>query len=475
MRIFLLFIGLLGSISLLGQALDQSKIFTLDAYMEWVRSHHPVSRQAALLSSQAEAAMRMARGHFDPKLSSDMSQKSFDEKTYFTLIENELKIPSWFGMEFKAAYDWTNGVFLNPENNLPTSGQAVAGLKWSVLQGLVIDERRAALKQARILRQANEAERRRLVNELMNEAAKAYWSWAFAFRVLNIYDEAFALAEVRLEGIRQSFLQGDKPAIDTLEAFIQVQDRQLLVNQAQLSYQEAGLKLSNFLWSTSNEPLEIRPTLRPEGLRETPFAPPTPLITDNWSSLLSQHPDLLKYDFKQSQLRIDRRLAVEQLKPRLDLEYNFLADGLNFNNKPSNNGDSPLLQNLITNNYKWGIQFSVPILLRKERGKLQMVDIKIAENDLKRRNKRQELSNKLSTYQQQLNTTGDQITLYERMVVNYRDLLAAENEKFKIGESSLFLINSREQKLIDARLKLLKFQADYRKLQAGALWAAGVL
>ena len=39
------------------------------------------------------------------------------------------------------------------------------------------------------------------------------------------------------------------------------------------------------------------------------------------------------------------------------------------------------------------------------------------------------------------------------MVSNYSLLLKAEERIFFIGESSLFLINSREQKLIEGQLK----------------------
>ncbi|NND87649.1 MAG: transporter, partial [Flavobacteriaceae bacterium] len=41
----------------------------------------------------------------------------------------------------------------------------------------------------------------------------------------------------------------------------------------------------------------------------------------------------------------------------------------------------------------------------------------------------------------------------ELIVEDSESLVAAEERKFGLGESSLFLINSREQKLIEAQLK----------------------
>jgi hypothetical protein len=47
------------------------------------------------------------------------------------------------------------------------------------------------------------------------------------------------------------------------------------------------------------------------------------------------------------------------------------------------------------------------------------------------------------------------------MVDNYTALLSAEERKFGFGESSLFLINTRESKLIDAKLKQNEVENKY--------------
>ena len=54
----------------------------------------------------------------------------------------------------------------------------------------------------------------------------------------------------------------------------------------------------------------------------------------------------------------------------------------------------------------------------------------------------------------------DQIELFERTVSDYTTLLDGEQTLFGIGESSLFLLNSRERSLIDAQLKLIDFRRD---------------
>src|SRR5690606_16653606 len=151
--------------------------------------------------------------------------KSFDGKNYFNIGEGGVKWPTWYGIEAKLAYNYASGIYLNPENTLPSDGQAVIGLTVPLLQGLFIDERRAGLFQANILRSANESELRLQMNDLLYVAAKIYWDWVLADANLRVYEEAVNVARQRFEAQRESYLQGDKPAIDTLEAFIQVQDR----------------------------------------------------------------------------------------------------------------------------------------------------------------------------------------------------------------------------------------------------------
>ena len=46
-----------------------------------------------------------------------------------------------------------------------------------------------------------------------------------------------------------------------------------------------------------------------------------------------------------------------------------------------------------------------------------------------------------------------------KLQVDFKDVFA-EERKFTVGESSLFLINSRESKLIEARLKAIEI--DYK-------------
>ncbi len=473
-------IGKVGCLILLtypafAQKIDSTKVLTETAYLAWVRQYHPVIQQANLLNRVGDAYQLKARGGFDPKIAGDIQRKSFDGKTYFTIGETGLKIPSWLGAEFKVGYNWTNGIFLNPENNLPSAGQAYAGVKWSLARGLMIDERRAALQQAKIMIQANVVEQQAIVNDLLLDAGKAYWEWVNAYNDLKIFEEAHRLAKVRLTGVKSSFLQGDKPAIDTLESTIQVQTRQIAVNDAKVVYENSRRYLSNFLWYENELPVEVSDLLSPPFYKALGLPESNIDLEDILGNLNENHPTLRQYNFKLQDLAINRRLKQEALKPQVDVEFNFLADGIDFVNKPKDANNLDGLNSLLTENYKAGIRVGMSLFRRKARADIALVDIKLLDTNYKLRQKTQAIKNKVLNYQALLDNSRQQVAVNQSMVTNYQDLLVAENEKFRFGESSIFLLNSREQKLINAQLKLVKLLTLYQKNRLGLIWSAGQL
>ncbi len=48
---------------------------------------------------------------------------------------------------------------------------------------------------------------------------------------------------------------------------------------------------------------------------------------------------------------------------------------------------------------------------------------------------------------------------------NYTRLFLAEDTRFKMGESSLFLLNASENKMLEAMFKLIELQAKYLNIK----------
>jgi outer membrane protein TolC len=430
-----------------------------------VLQHHPLAVQANLMREKGKAAVQMARGGFDPKIGTDIGQKYFKGDQYYSLVDAGLKVPTWFGIEVSAGYEQNNGVFLNPENNTSGGGLAYAGISLPVGRGLFIDERRAELRKAQIFSKSAIVEQRLLLNELLYEAGISYWKWFKDYEALKVYKEALVLAKFRFNSVLLEVKAGDRSAIDTLEAGIQLQNRQLSLQQAQLDFKNAAALLSVYMWQNGQIPMEIDTSTIPVPKAEVELSTTDGLLLDRMDSLVAFHPYLQQFRFKIDQLKIDRRLKTEELKPLLNLKYNALNQVV---------GSNPFADYSI-NNYNWGLQFSMPIPLRKERGALKLAKIKIQEAELGVIDQQARIGYKVNSAINDWSTSREQTILYRRTVRDYEGLLDGERQKFNAGESSLFMVNSRELGYIKAQITYLELLAANQKAILTTEYALGTL
>jgi len=425
-----------------GQTQD-SIVLNFEEYLQMVKTFHPVVRQARLKADLGDAELLKARGGFDPKIEANYDRKDFKDTRYFDLFNAAFKIPTWYGIELKAKFEQNEGFYLNPQNTVPDDGLFAAGISVPIGQGLFINERMAALKQAKAYQQQSLADQQLAVNKVLYDASVAYFDWISAYRELKLYNNFIENAQFRYDGILSSFEVGDKPAIDTLEADIQIQDRKLSLEQARLKFFKASQQLGTYLWAENNTPLVIRESVYPEDALFENSTIPAEFLSD---TEITTHPKIRSLEYKVEILEFDRRLKANKLLPKLDLEYNFLS------------GDPDILRSFVNENYKVGVNFSIPLFLRKERGDLQKSKIKLQDAELELYSEQLNLQNKIRALKEQFLSYQEQVLMINQLVENYEIMLNAEERKLQLGESSVFLVNTREKSLISARLKQISVQ-----------------
>jgi outer membrane protein TolC len=448
------------------QTVDSVRVLTMHALYEQVLAHHPLAAQAALLARQADQEIRMARGNFDPVVDSKYGEKQFSDKEYYTYWNNSLRVPLWFGPQLLAGFERNSGPFLNPEKYTPTNGLSYAGIAIPLGQGLFMDERRALVRQAQLLPRMAEADRIKLVNKLLLDVAKDYWDWLYYYNEVQVYREALDLAEVRTRAVNERARQGDLAAIDTVEARTEALNRRVLLSAALQQYNNSKLRVEMHLWDEGNQPLALAANAVPsaEGTELDPLNP------EDLQELLAlakvNHPDIVKLDLKGQQLEVERRFAADKLKPKLDVEYNVLQSDFFMSGEAF---QAPYLRN----NYKVGISFSQPLFLRQERGKLQLTKIKQQEVGFEQTFVLRAIENAVQMVYNEWLALEEQIVLQEQMVTNARILQEGEITRFQSGESSIFLINAREQNLLQSQIKLYDLLSKYAKTKAQLYWSAG--
>lgn len=432
-----------------------TKVFRFDEYLGYVKRFHPIVKQAQLVIDESQAKLLKSRGAFDPKIEVDYDRKKFKESEYWDKLNATFKIPTWFGVELKANFEENTGDFLNPEGIVPEGGLYSAGVKVSALEGLLINDRMAQLKQAKLFREQAKADRDLLVNNILYEASLVYFNWLQAYNENQLFKDFLTNAELRFQGVKRGAELGQFAAIDSIEARIVVNDRKLSYEQTRIKLVKATLQLSTFLWLDNNLPIQLQPDVIPdvesEGVIDNTFNIAV-LVSD--TLLIENNPKMLSLDYKLQNLEVDRRLKANRLLPKLDLEYNFLSP----------TGDQ--LNSFNTANYKAGVNFSFPLFLRKERGDLKVAKLKVQDTEFEINATRINLLNKIDALRQELESYVIQTDVTLQMVADSERLLRAESRKFQVGESSLFFVNSREAKLIEGQLKAIKLQNKFFETKA---------
>lgn len=439
--VFLLF-----SISLFSQQKNPEEL-SFNEYLGFVKKYHPLVKQANLKINEAQANLMQARGAFDPKIEVDFNEKQFKDSQYYSILNSSFKIPTWYGIELKAGFNNAEGIYLNPENTVPNSGLTSFGVTVPVGQGLFINQRMADLRKAKIARNLNVAQRNLQAIEVIYEASVSYMNWKRSFDEVKLYETYLENAIIRYKGVSKLIEQGDKPAIDSIEAGIAVKTRRLNLEDAKLKLTKAKLDLSNYLWLENNIPLELNDNLQPENLLSKTIKE-TLQINELGEINLDNHPKIKALDAKINMLKVDKKLKANSILPKLDLSYNYLSE-------PS------YIDNYRFEDYKIGINFSFPLFLRKERGSLKLANLKIQDSEFGLQFERKSLENKIKSQQQEITSIQTQKEYNSKLVKDFSTLLNAEERLFEMGESSLFVINSRENSLVSSQINEIALENRY--------------
>ncbi|MBN8698413.1 MAG: TolC family protein [Chitinophagales bacterium] len=447
----------------------QDSVHTLSArqVMEIVKRYHPVALQAGILVEQAKADLVSARGQFDPVFENEAAQKTFEGTAYYSYNRPEISIPTWFGIEVKAGLEYLSG---NRTDPVDTKGESsYLGISIPLAKNLLMDKRRAALQSAKIFRQASVAERGNMLNQLMLDALKSYWSWVKEYQLYQVMNEAVAINENRFRWVRSAYQLGDRAAIDTTEVLAQWQQFELLRSQAWLNFQNAGLELSVYLWTAGAQPYELPSNIIPqEPLRDiSVMNQPVPVLNELLNAAVSNHPELRLYQYKLQALNIERKLKFQELLPVVNFRYNQLGRGYDV----WKTATSPYFEN----NYRYGLSISIPLRLSQGRGEYKKARLKINYAELELEQKKRQVENKVRSYFNELLALKEQVKWQEQSWRNYLQLQRAEELRFRSGESSLFLVNARETKALEALQKLLELKAKYFVSENTVRWAAGNL
>ncbi len=451
---------------LVGARIDTSGVpFTFPAFVDLILREHPVAQQAKLVAAAARNDLRTAWGAFDPTISASWDQKRFGGTTYYNYFDAEMKIPLPVGADVTIAFDRTAGRYINPDRRTNGGGTFEAGISIPLGQRIVTDERRNALVQARAARDAGAADQTAMINKLLYSAAKDYGGWYESWRRRAVAQEGEALADFRLTAVRRRVINGESAPIDTIEAMLELQRRQVTRFEAEAAFYLATLDVTAYLWDDAGRPAPLPRDAKPvlDGIERSQ------VDSTQLDSLLSlatrRNPDLLKVQARVKQAQATRLFTTQGLLP--------LAEGKLAGLSEQGSDDAFLDGARLDDNYKAGLSIKSPLLFLKETGRFgaagQRLEFQRLELDRLRRNT--EFDARAAIFD--LANLERMLGLQRNNVRNARLLRDAEQIRYENGESTLLIVNIRERLVLDESVKLAALEAKVASARGALVVATG--
>lgn len=439
---------------------DTTRGLSVKEVIDMVHNNHPLVVASRMESARGKATLRKSRGAFDPRFHIETNEKKqkyinqFGNPGVFTYQKEgaHLSLPTRSPLKIESGYESGRGNLVNGENYTLKGGLRYAGLSIPVLKGLITDERRTTLAKSKLFKnQSIEVQKIQLL-DLSERVWKDYVLWFIAFQQRNAYATGAKLSLDRQEALRELFKAGGCNGMDTLENFIQLELFRTREKEWMVNTTKQRLQLSRHLWSfdeSKNEwsALAINEQTEPSedffNYLDSLFQSNKPNVID-----ISGIPDIKSLTFTVEQQRLNYKLKKWDLLPTFDLQYQQLF-GNSFQDYE------------IGTDRRFGLSFSTPLFLRKERGEMKIAEIKWQQESLKFQFKQNEAKLKIAALYQQGEIYKDVYEHLRNVESGYLRLFQLERNKFDSGDGTVFLLNTRENRYLNARVKTIEQKSKY--------------
>lgn len=444
-----------------GPALGLGEVLTA------VARSYPLLGQVELERTLAEARRLAALGAFDLTL---RGQAGYQPNGYYenhsldTWVEQRTGL---WGASLFGGYRLGIGDFdptWDGKRVTNHGGEVRVGLRVPLLLDREIDRPRRDLYQAEIGVEltAAQVEARRL--ELFREAARAYWAWVTAGQRLGVAEELLRLAALRQDQVAGRVRAGDLPALEGVDNERLVVRRRGLVAQARRAFEQAGLALSLFLRDAEGRPVLAGPDRLPAGL--PPSESPDPLgVERDVVSALAQHPGLRALEHEERRLLVERRYAESRSLPELDLTV-VASQDLDRDRPSATKGEFELAA---------GLELWFPFQRRAAEGQRLEAVTRLEQLALRRAFLRDKTALEVRDAASALRAAHERVEQGRRDVELAAQLARAERRAFELGNTTVLVLNLREEAAAEARDRLLVAQEEYWRSVAAYEAAVGVL
>lgn len=420
---------------------------TLNEVLRSTAQNFPSVQAARAGIAEQRANALAATGVFDPRVDGGLYSRLGSYYDGTAADVGFYQGMPFMGAEVFADYSLSGGDFPVYEDQLVTAdfGQARIGVALSLLRDRDIDDRRFALAKADLQIEVAEFGLVAQQIETLQQAYIAYARWLISAELLEAYGELLEIATVRGEALARQVEAGDVAEILLVENEQAILQRESLVvesrRQTHLASERLALYLRDedgvVLFPRYDEALQM--PARDEGFLDTPIETLVDRALDN-------RPDIAIAQTLQAQFRLEKRLAENLAKPRLDFRVYSARDF----------GDGTLMRQ--GTDTIADVSFSIPLATRTARGRAAAADARLSSVAYELRLLVDEAERDLRLALVNLRATAELKEVALRELEVAQRLAEAELRQFEAGTSDYFLLNVRERSLGEAQLR--RWQAE---------------
>ncbi len=413
----------------------------------------------------AEGEFQTAQGSFDTKLkaNSENTPVGFYE-TYRSQFGVEQ--PTFEGGSLFAGYRFGRGD-IEPwylERNTNAGGELKFGANWALLRGKQIDQRRVALWQANLKRNAVEPTVRQRLLAVFRDAEIAYWSWVAAGQIYNRSKQLLLVAKDRIKGIEERIAAEDLERIAKTDNDRSILSRQVKLIQSKAKLDQAAIKLSLYLRDSTGMPLIPDESMVPNfGDTNFEFSRLTEAFV---ADALSCRPEINLIDLDIRKIAIDIEKANNDLLPKLNAQVAASQDfGRPTSASAAASSSTQTLFVFFDEKDEFqidaGLFLSQDLQRRKARGKIRSLCGKRRQLEVKRRLLEQKIEAEVRQNYQLTVAAREQVQAAKRAFELAQVLAGAARDRLNSGDVDLFEIILREQQELAAAIEYAIAQLNF--------------
>jgi outer membrane protein, heavy metal efflux system len=422
---------------------------------------HPLLQSAAEERRIAEGDVQSADGAFDVTWRSRGSAVALG---YYQAgrIDTVVEVPTeWWGLTMFAGYRWGSDTFADYEGKLPTNeyGEVRAGAMIPFWRNGPTDRRRANLWRAEVgtgLAELSVAERQ---IELARITTIRYWEWVGAGQRLRVSRTVLDVALDRDLQISVRALTGDLPEIERIENARAILQRRQQVVAAERSLAQAAFELSLYYRTSEGQPILLTETELPTGMPDP--VPVGEVDREIITEALGRRPEITRLRGIRDQALIEREWAGNQRAPAIDLSVMGSQDL-----GPGSETRNPF-------ELEVSLFLDIPIERNVADGRVKAAEGQIARAEAQARFATEQISTQVRDATNAVTLAEQRHKLAVAEVDVARQLERAERERFDLGDSSLLIVNLREQTALEAAVREVDALVDYHRSRATLEAATG--